>query len=367
MAPVSARGLTPLAEALRQQIDALVDYQARAYAWEVLGETPPEGFDTEAKRQDFLMRTATSITTLRDQLETVTLDQLKEQLNDEQMRWLEHRADAVTQTLMNGGRSGEGTGQADGSAQTSRGGERANDQPYRVDEDGWVVRSYRNFWASVDRFAREYCQFAQHYGLRFLKDSQVHPGPRGGDGPVEYDTIDVPFTERREPSGDGSVHPGIVGVAFAIVPAGQWRVEKIKRDPRTEPWEETWMLRAVDGSACVRLRDRSLRIFGAWAKNRDRVPKPVLHLVIEDGAKVNGTTEAHGRSWIRSSTRWLATWASRWWTGSGTITPGTTGSCPKSPAIRRSRHVSRLNPFGGLTTRWGTRFCGVCVRSPGDC
>jgi hypothetical protein len=41
----------------------------------------------------------------------------------------------------------------------------------------------------------------------------------------------------------------------------------------------------------VRLRDRSLSIFGEWARKRGRRPSAVLHLIMEDGARVDGLSE----------------------------------------------------------------------------
>ena len=276
--PADAEGvaLDAFGQALKAQVEEIVDYQAKAYAWEQLGEDPPEAFDTEEKRKTYLRQLATSIVTLRDKMAPEQITALREALAQEQLRWLDERADKVMATLVNGGTSTDVHDQM-------------TDEPGQAAPE-WVELRYNEFWSLISPHTKSYRRLAEASQMKFFKSVQVNPRPQDEEAEEHYDEIEVLVADPRKADGSGGFKPGIMGVAFAVVPKGNWDIQKMDEEG---DYPDRWALVHTDkhGEKRVRLRDRSIEIFKAWARERGRRPLGIVHIVLQDGAEVMGETD----------------------------------------------------------------------------
>jgi hypothetical protein len=98
---------------------------------------------------------------------------------------------------------------------------------------------------------------------------------------VELVIGDVATTRQR-----GAACEGAVGIIFAKVPAGQWRIAEANGRAK----QDRLVLEGMGENAgrLVRLRDRSLDVFRRWVEARNMRAFCVIHLLCEEGAVVDG-------------------------------------------------------------------------------
>jgi hypothetical protein len=272
---IGLQGLTTpsnILPTLWAQLDRIVDYQSKAFAWQQFGETPPREFETEEQRREFLLKLATSIVTLREEVGQQTVDEiLEKKAGSEHAKWLGGRADVVLQSLMRGGE------QADTSA--LMGGEAANGSKF-------IEYRYRDAWRVISPIVRQYRERPQADGVKSFRSTQTNAGRPGEEIDDAIDVADLLIGDTRGTMTPDGRQATLVGVMFCIVPKGEWAAE---RDEGDTPFDDRVVLRA--GQLAVSLRDRSQQIFRTWAEQRGFAPVPVLHLVLEPGASVDGMTE----------------------------------------------------------------------------
>ncbi len=291
--------------ALWHQLEKAVDYQGQVFAWENFGDEPPEGMKSQTEREAHLVKVATSIITLRDQIPDETIEQIVDiKKNTEHAKWLIGRADVVLKSLIRdkspdiirallGGRGPSLSfmkEEDEERAEVPTGTNEEISTAMAVEEKrklAFVEHEYRDQWKVIDPILAEYKKFASQDNIRVYRTIQIIAESEKGES--EYDAMDTIIGDIQKNSSDDE--SSIVGISFAMIPSGNWTVEMTGDN---EPFAERFVLHEnAEGSVKgVRLSDRCLRIFDEWCGKLNRNAKCVIHLVLEPGAVVDGKKDA---------------------------------------------------------------------------
>lgn len=288
----------PFIPALWRQLEMAVGYQRDAYAWDHFGDEPPEGMKTASDRETYLVKLATSIITLRDQIPHETISEILDIKKDtEQAKWLAGRADRVLQSLLRDGsldviknmlgeKGVAPVREAEEKKEAVVSPGEVRDE--MVDNKGagrFVEYRYADSWKEISPLFEGYRAFAAKEGLRVFRTVQITA--KNTDGGEEFDAIDAILGDVKK---NGSEHGGgVIGISFAIIPRGAWLV---KNTGDNDPFGERFILTEEGDDKAVRLCDRCLRIFEDWSSGMNLKSRRLIHLVIEGGASVNGYTDA---------------------------------------------------------------------------
>lgn len=311
---------------------AAVAYQSKAFAWSQFGETPPPELATPELREAFLVKLASAIVALRDQVPAATLEELCEARKDsEHVAWLRSRADTVVRALSTPeGRQRlcalldvaptapaaepsqrEATGEAErapkpeqapevsvgDAGQTKEGaeGEKAASAPEaregeEEEELVFVDYPYDEAWTILAPIAQAYKQVSAAPDVDFYRAVAITTP--GADEP-QFGMMDIVVGDlrRRIKERLGPFEAGVIGIVFVIVRPGAWR---LLHTQETDPFRDHFVLEGVgeNEGRGIRVRDRNLRIWDAWVRGKGLRGHSLIHFVLEPGATFDGFENA---------------------------------------------------------------------------
>lgn len=273
-------GLIPV---LWEQLDKAVDYQTRAFAWENFGETPPPELASSGDRERYLIKVATSILALKEQVSEETLTRIGEiKRGSEEVAWLNGRAERMLAALSspeNRDRLRNLVNRDTGVLRPLHESRTFGHMTGRGEPDG-----YRFLETLPEDDQRRFASVASEYrhvvdrDIKVYKDIQVtHPG-LAGQRDAETVVMNIVVGEVKEAG------VPLVGIALVRVPQGKWRLV-----PNELGGRDSWSLigEGENNGIAIRMRDHDVSAFREWADKKNRSPVYALvQLVLEEGAAV---------------------------------------------------------------------------------
>ena len=312
----------PFVPAMWTQLEKAVNYQTRAFAWEHFGDQPPAALATPELRESFLIKVATSIISLREQIKEETIAEILDiKQGTEQAAWLEGRADLILQgltsernrsrikALLSGGSHDNEAAAPDhrsNRAVATPSYDVFGESPQKPElptpaesaprELTFVETPYEDNWNIFAPTLEVYKEVSSGTGSEVYRALQAVWRPSEPNEESKFGIVDavigdlrVRTRERIEP-----MAAGVIAVMFVSLPAGQWRLTKT--DEQNDARKDRFVLigeGATDGQA-IRVRDRNVEICRRWLEAKGLRCHGIIHFILSDGATLIGTDVAEG-------------------------------------------------------------------------
>jgi hypothetical protein len=272
-----------------EALDRLVAYQARVFAWESLKETPPAAFATPEQRAAHVVDLAREVICERERVGASLLEEIRRiKAGTEHVAWMDGRVDNLLAAMTSAKvvaqlseflpRPVEEKAEAGGRLLKVMTGLK------ETEADALVETPYEDLLAASHDIHQRYKEICKELMVPIYRSLSVKVKEEDGRpayAQVELVIGDVATTRQR-----GAASEGAVGIIFAKVPAGQWRIAEANGRAK----QDRLVLEGMGENAgrLVRLRDRSLDVFRRWVEARNMRAFCVIHLLCEEGAVVDG-------------------------------------------------------------------------------
>jgi len=311
---------SPFIPVLWIQLGRAVSYQSKIAAWQQFGEGLPDDLATRDKREAHLLKVVSAIASIRDQIPESDIEALARfKAGTEEVAWLTDRADFVMACMTVPGEKGKIEGllgvrdKSGGAASGSGGDATGNTVSSGLDEElsralagngrsrelTYIDPDYGNRWKRCAAVADLYKELARSSGIDLYRNLQVSCRTEDGELDSEFGTMDAVLgdlrarvREKLEP-----MQAGLIGINFVVLPRGCWKLEA---SGNTEGFEDRLVFVGCEESEgkAVHTNDRSILILEKWARARGLRSQGVLHVVLDEGARMaeDGSGGAAGNS-----------------------------------------------------------------------
>ena len=278
-----------------EALDRLVSHQARVFAWENLGETPPPAFATHEQRAAHVVNLAREVVAERARVGPDLLSELRSlKAGTEHVAWMDERVDSLLAAMTSPRvveqlrgflpKPEEDRAQAGGhllKVMTGR----------REPEVSAIIESpYEELLAASHDIHQRYKEICKGLMVPLYRSLSVKV--KEEDGRPAYAQIELVLGDVASTKQRNAAQEGAIGVIFVLVPAGRWQVA----EAAGRAGHDRLVLEGVGENAgrLLRIRDRSLDIFRRWVEGRNMRAFGVVHLLCEEGAVVDGIDRRWG-------------------------------------------------------------------------
>jgi len=278
-----------------EALDRLVSHQARVFAWENLGETPPPAFATHEQRAAHVVNLAREVVAERARVGPDLLSELRSlKAGTEHVAWMDDRVDSLLAAMTSAKvaeelkdflpKPEEDKAQAGGRLLKVMTGRR------EPEVSAIIESSYEELLAASHDIHQRYKEICKGLMVPLYRSLSVKV--KEEDGRPAYAQIELVLGDVASIKQRNATQEGAIGVIFVLVPAGRWQVA----EAAGRAGHDRLVLEGVGENAgrLLRIRDRSLDIFRRWVEGRNMRAFGVVHLLCEEGAVVDGIDRRWG-------------------------------------------------------------------------
>jgi hypothetical protein len=272
-----------------EALDRLVAHQARIFAWESLKETPPAAFATPEQRAAHVVDLAREVVSERGRVGPSLLEEIRRlKAGTEHVAWMDDRVDSLLAAMTSAkvmAQLGEFLPKPE-EGKAEAGGRLLKVMTGRKEPEAaaLVETAYEDLLAASHDIHQRYKEICKGMMIPIYRSLSVKV--KEEDGRPAYAQVELVMGDVAATKPRNAAPEGAIGIVFAKVPAGQWRIA----EANGRATQDRLVLEGVGENAgrLVRLRDRSLDIFRRWVEGRNMRAFGVIHLLCEEGAVVDG-------------------------------------------------------------------------------
>jgi hypothetical protein len=272
-----------------EALDRLVAYQARVFAWESLKETPPAAFATPEQRAAHVVDLAREVICERERVGASLLEEIRRiKAGTEHVAWMDGRVDNLLAAMTSAkvvARLGEFLPKPE-EEKAEAGGRllKVMTGLKETETDALEETPYEDLLAASHDVHQRYKEICKGLMVPIYRSLSVKV--KEEDGRTAYAQVELVIGDVATARQRGAAPEGAVGIIFAKVPAGQWRIAEANGRAK----QDRLVLEGMGENAgrLVRLRDRSIDVFRRWVEARNMRAFCVIHLLCEAGAVVDG-------------------------------------------------------------------------------
>lgn len=292
----------PMIPPLWLQLEKAVSYQTKAFAWENFGEQAPKELMTSAQREEYLIKVATSIVTLKDQIEKETINEIvKIKEGSEEISWLTGRADLILEALsspenrerlkkfVRNRQTNKGQARQLLDRLTGQSSEFKSGLDIPVDELNVIQKPIEESLKLYAPIVEQYRNAIKDHNkvIEQYRSLQLVHVPKEKNTQPEFALVDLIYgrlkaVSTKKPEDQINAY----GIIFVEVPSGNWRLRQIKNENN-----EIVHLLVGEGDNlgdAVNLRDHNLNVFEKWAFDRGVTAYGVIHLIKDKDTIIEG-------------------------------------------------------------------------------